>query len=113
MSQTKSSSFYHVHYRNPKDGNIVSIKARKITDSTLGLSFVAVSDFIFETDGILVNPDEEAKKMEFENVKTLHLSIYSILSVTEEGQSAKSLKFKKDKSNLLVLANETNRPSTN
>lgn len=113
MTQTKSSSFYHVFYRNPKDGQIVSIKARKIKDSSLGLSFVAVSDFVFETDGILVNPDEEAKKIEFENVKTLHLSIYSILSVTEEGARPKSLKFKADKSNLLVLSNDSNRPRPN
>lgn len=103
MSKKEEKTFYLVSYRDPKDGNAVSIKAKSIQDSSLGLSFVAISDFVFETNSILVNPDEEAKKIEFENVKTLHLSIYSILSVTEIGEHSRSLHFKNDKSNLLVI----------
>lgn len=113
MGRNKTSTHYLVHYRNPKDGNHTSIKARKIKDSSLGLSFVALSEFVFDTSSVLVNPDEEAKKMEFESIKTLHLSIYSILSIAEVGEHDKDLKFKNDKSNLLVLSPESKGPETN
>jgi hypothetical protein len=113
MAKSKSSTFYQIHYRNPQDGSTVSLKARKIQDSSLGLSFVAISDFIFDTSGILVNPNEEARKIEFENIKTLHLSIYSIQSIAEVGEHNKSLKFKNDKSNLFVLTTEPPGPSSN
>ena len=101
-NKKSDSTYFHVHYRNPQDGSPMSIKAKKIKDSSLGLGFIAISDFVFETGGLLVNPDEEARKMEFEHVKTLHLSIYSIQSITEVGDQ-KALKFKHDKANLLVL----------
>lgn len=107
------STYYLVHYRSPKDGSHASIKARKINDSSLGLSFVSLSDFIFDTSSVLVNPEEEAKKMEFEHVKTLHLSIYSILSIAEVGEHDKTLKFKNDKSNLLVLNPDSQGPGPN
>lgn len=105
-TKSKEKTFFLVSYRDPKDGNAVSIKAKKIEDSPLGLSFVSISDFLFDTNSILVNPDEEAKKLEFEKVKTLHLSIYSILSITELGEHERPLSFKNDKSNLLVLNQE-------
>lgn len=111
MAKKTDKGYFLIHYRDPKDGRGVSIKAKKIQDSTLGLSFVAISDFVFTTNSILVNPDEEARKIEFENVKTLHLSIYSILSITEIGDQAKSLSFKNDKSNLFVLNHEQPKPS--
>jgi len=111
--KSSNKNCYQVHYRDPKDGRSVSIKAAKITDSTLGLSFIAISDFIFEASGLLVNPEEEAKKLEFENVKTLHLSIYSILSISEVGEKSKSLNFKNDRSNLLVLATESPGTTSN
>jgi hypothetical protein len=43
-------------------------------------------------------------------VKTLHLSIYSIISIQEVGMEHKGLYFKKDKSNLVVLSPEHNLP---
>ncbi len=106
MAKKTEKTYYLVHYRDPRNGSHLSIKAKKIGDSSLGLSFVALSNFVFETSSILVNPDEEARKLEFENVKTYHLSIYSILSISEIGEHKGSLKFEKDKSNLLILNNE-------
>lgn len=113
MSKKSDPTYYLIHYRDPRDGNHQSIKAKKIKDSSLGLSFVCISEFVFDESGILVNPDEEAKKLEFEDVKSLHLSIYSILSVAEVGAHKKNLSFKKDKSNLLVLSNGPAGNSTN
>ena len=113
MAKAKQKTYYVIHYRDPKDGNHQSIKARKISDSSLGLSFISISDFVFETNSVLVNPDEEAKKLNFENVKTFHLSIYSVLSVSEVGEHKDPLKFKNDKSNLLVLNNEQSGAPSN
>lgn len=108
MPQTKKdSSCYIVTYRDQKDASIVSLKVRTIEDSSLGLGFIALSGFLFEQDSILVHPDEEAKKKKFEDVKTLHLSIYSIISVTEVGLNIPKLAFKNDKSNLLMMQNST------
>src|SRR5690606_33996263 len=97
----KKASLFQIHYRDPKDGAIVSLKARSIRDSALGLSFVSISDFVFDTDSVVVKPSEEQMAKRLENVKSLHLSIYSIISIEElsEGQ----LKFRHDKSNLVVL----------
>ncbi len=106
MAKKDESTYYLIHYRDPRDGEHASIKAKKIKDSSLGLSFIAISEFVFEESTVLVNPDEEAKKLAFENVKTFHLSIYSILSISELGEHKKGLQFKQDKSNLLVLSSD-------
>jgi hypothetical protein len=110
MAQKKQETFYVISYREPKDGKVLTLKAKTVTDSTLGLSFVAISDFIFNTTSVVINPEEEDKKRHFEDVKTLHLSIYSIMSIEEVGPEHKGLKFKKDKSNLVVLSGEQSLP---
>jgi hypothetical protein len=51
----------------------------------------------------VVNPQEEDMKRRFADVKTLQLSIYTVLSIEEIGAQHTGLRFKKDKSNLLVL----------
>lgn len=99
----KTETCYIITYREPTEGKIQTLKARTVTDSTLGISFVAISDFIFETESLVVNPNEETLQKRFEDVKSLHLSIYTILSIEEVGKTHQGLKFKKDKSNLVVL----------
>ena len=103
MTSKKKDTCYIITYRDPGSEKQVSIKAATVADSTLGLSFIAVSDFIFEQSPLVVNPQEEDTKRRFEDVKTLHLSIYTVLSIEEIGSQHKGLRFKKDKSNLLVL----------
>ena len=108
MSRTKKdSTLFLIHYRDPKDGQILSLKARKVYDSPLGLSFVCISDFVFENESLVVKPAEEHLRKRLENVKSLHLSIYTILSIEELGEKENSLKFKKDKAGLVVLPQET------
>jgi len=104
----KSDSYFVITYRDPRDGSIVTLKARTIRDSTLGLSFISISDFIFDLDGIVVNPVEEQLRVRFENVRSLHLSIYSIISIEEVGMKQKGLTFKKDRSNLIALPTTNN-----
>jgi len=106
MAQKKQDTFYIISYREPKDGKVLTLRAKTVTDSSLGLSFVAISDFVFNTTSVVINPEEEDKKRHFADVKTLHLSIYSIISIEEIGEGNKGLKFKKDKSNLVVLSGE-------
>jgi len=110
MSNGTKESYYLITYREPKDGQIVTLKSRKVSDSSLGLSFIALSDFIFDTNGLVVNPAEEDLKKHFTNVRTLHLSIYTVLSIEEVGSEHKGLAFEKDKSNLVVFPT-TPRPT--
>ncbi|MCI5071832.1 DUF1820 family protein [bacterium] len=100
-----NKTYYAISYKDPKEGTILTLKARKMVDSSLGLGFVAISDFVFENNKLVVTPDEEALMKRLENVKTLHLSIYSILSVSEMGEENKGLKFKHDKANVLLMPN--------
>jgi hypothetical protein len=110
MANSIKDTYYLVTYRDPKDGQTISLKAKKVTDSSLGLSFIALSDFMFESDMLVVNPAEEDLKKRFSSVKTIHLSIYSVLSIEEVGLEQKDLAFEKDKSNLVVFPS-TPRPS--
>ncbi len=112
MLPKKKDAHYAVHYRNPEDGKSVTIKARTIADSSLGITFVAISDFIFKSSKLVVNPDEEALMKRFENVKTLHLSIYHIISIEEVGESVDGITFKQDKSNILVMPGAAPTPPT-
>ncbi|PIP41601.1 MAG: hypothetical protein COX19_03175 [Desulfobacterales bacterium CG23_combo_of_CG06-09_8_20_14_all_51_8] len=111
MARKKEETMYLITYRNAKDAKVVTLKAKTVTDSSLGLSFVAISDFLFDTKSVVINPEEEDQKRQFEGMKTLHLSIYSIVSIEEVGEEHKGLKFKKDKSNLVVLTLEQPQPS--
>ena len=100
-TKKKSESLFLVHYRDPKDGQMVALRVRSVKDSPLGLSFVSLSDFVFETDSLVINPTEEQMQKRLENVRSLHISIYSIIGIEELGEGP--LRFRRDKSNLLVL----------
>lgn len=110
MTKNSGKDYFYISYRDQTDGKVVSLKAKNVSDSSLGLSFIAISDFIFDTGSLVVNPAEEDLKKRFEGVKTLHLSIYSILCIEEVGPGHKGLKFNKDRSNLVVLSREINPP---
>jgi hypothetical protein len=109
-SDTNTKTFFLIHYRDPQDGKIVALKAHKIEDSSLGLGFVKISDFIFDTQSLVVQPVEEQLKKRFENVRSLHLSIYSLVSVEELGLKHKGLSFKKDRSNLISFPTDGPTP---
>jgi len=99
-----------VTYRDPSTSDVVELRAREISDSPLGITFIAVSSFIFETGGKLVNPTMESLASRFENVRTLHLPIYNVLSIEEVGQGTLSLAH--DRSNLVVLSRDPGSTSS-
>jgi hypothetical protein len=103
MEKKTPKTHFIVAYRDPMDSKLVELKANKVQDSDLGLSFVAVSDFLFDAPGLVVDPSVEDLKKKFENVKTLHLSLYSILSIQEVGHKNRGLQFKNNRSNLVLL----------
>lgn len=113
MSTRSKDTYFVITYREPSEGKIVNLKAKTVTDSSLGLSFIAISDFIFDTGSLVVNPAEEDMKNRFEGVKSLHLSIYTIISIEEVGADHKGLRFQKDKSKLVVLSSEHHQPTDN
>lgn len=108
MAQVNKSSHYVINYREPKSGEVLQIKSRSVGDSTLGLSFIKVSDFLFDSGGIVIKPAEEQLRKKLEFVKSLHLSIYTILSIEEVGDHV--LSFKKDRSNLISFPTDTQPP---
>lgn len=92
---------YVVTWRDPRDGEIVTLRARTITDSGLGLTFVAISDFVWETGSALVNPAHEALVKRFQHTKTLHLSIHTVITIEEVGGAG--LVLQGDRSNLVLF----------
>ncbi|MEZ4741778.1 MAG: DUF1820 family protein [Bdellovibrionota bacterium] len=108
-TQRKEDTYFRVLYKEPGESKPVTLKAKSINDSSLGLSFVCISDFIFDTQNIVVDPKEEELSKRYEKVRSLHLSIYMILSIEEVGVQNDGLHFRHDKSNLLVLSNQDNK----
>jgi hypothetical protein len=103
VPQHEQDTHFVITFRDPRSSEIKTLRARSVSDSQLGLSFVAISDFVFEPDSVIVNPEEEALQSRLENVRSLHLSIYAILSVEEVGTTHSGLEFTHDRSNLVVL----------
>ena len=110
VTMSERTTFYMVTFRDPKDGSTTQLKVHNIEDSSLGLSFVKISEFLFETNSLVVSPTEEQLQKRFENVKSLHLSIYNIISIEEIGIEHKGLSFDKDRSNLISFPSEFGPP---
>jgi len=103
MAKKKETTSYVVTYREPKDNKIVTLTVRSIESSDLGLSFIALSDFVFKENTLIIDPSEQDLRDRFDNTRRLHLSIYTILSIEEVGKANKGLALKAKRSNILVL----------
>ena len=95
-------TYYRITYRDIAEGKVQTLRARSISDSGLGLSFIQVSDFVFEQTSKLVNPADEALATQLKDVKSLHLSMYTIVCIEEVGHANQGLAFENDRSRLLV-----------
>jgi hypothetical protein len=101
-----NDTYFIVTYRDPenlKELESITVKVKDIRDSSLGLGFISMSGFIFESKSLIVSPNDEKIRAKFEHIKSLHLSIHHIISIEEVGMEHDGLRFKKDKSNLLML----------
>ena len=93
---------YRITYRDLAEGTVRTLRARAISDSGLGLSFICISEFVFEQYSRLVNPKDEALAEQFKDVKSLHLSMHTIVCIEELGHQNKGLQLEHDRSRLLV-----------
>jgi hypothetical protein len=93
---------YVVRFRNPEDGQSTELKVRSIGDSHLGPGFICLSDFVFR-DGAVVVPSEQALRDRYANTRRLHLNVFAIQSIAEEGAEHPGLSLETDRSNLVVL----------
>lgn len=96
-----SDTHFVITYKDPAKDETVTLRARKVYDSPLGLSFLAISDFVFEAGARLIDPAEEAQRERLRDVRTLHLSIYRVLSIQEMGADHEGLTLVGDRSNLV------------
>ena len=87
------SSIFIVTYRNPeKSDETIEVRVRNVEDSVLGTAFISLSNFVFGSPTGLINPRDEYAKNRFSNTKTLHLSIYNVVTIEEVGDENPGLK---------------------
>lgn len=103
---------YVVTFRHPPDGDVTSLRVRSVEDSLLGPGFICLSDFVFDTGRRLHLPHEEALMKRFENTRRLHVSVFSILSIAEEGADHPGLQLDADRTNLVVLPRTPDKDPT-
>ena len=109
----ENQSYFAVTYRNPeKLTENLTVNVKTIKDSSLGISFVSLSDFLFSQKSIIVDPKEDQMRQRFEKTRSLHLSIHHIVSIEEKGLENEGLRFVNDRSNVLTLGNGFEGPET-
>ena len=91
---------YAVTWKDPVEGTTHRLRCQRVEDSSLGLGFVCLADFVFGKTGPLVDPTQEALATRFADVKRLHLNVYTIVAIEELGDE---LSFDNDRSKLLLL----------
>ncbi len=101
----KSNAGYRITFRDVAEDKFVTIKARRIAESTLGPAFVEVSDVFFDDGKLIVNPQEEALRDRFNQIQRLHVAIYHIAIIEELGTGTARLKLprSKDGANVVIL----------
>lgn len=100
--KSRSESHFVVTYRDPVEEKVTTLRAQTISDSSLGLSFIRISDFLWNTGALVVSPSEEALQKRLEHTRSLHLSIYTVLCIEEIGKNA-DLNFESERNRLVVL----------
>ena len=83
-------------------GDVVTLRARTVTDSQLGPSFLCLSDFVFP-DGRLIDPTQERLQRRYAETKRLHLNVFGIQTIEEVGIENPGLSLEQDRSKLILL----------
>ena len=96
------TSHFVVTYRNPeKATENIEVRVRSVDDSILGPAFIALSGFIVHSSTGIINPRDEYAKKRFQKTKTLHISIYNIVTIEEVGEEHPGLQLAPKEGQLL------------
>lgn len=74
---------YLVTFPDTRSGCHVTVRVREIGDSGLGVMFARLSGFVFDTHGLLVDPQQELLRQRFGDTRAFHVNRMSIISVEE------------------------------
>lgn len=110
MEAEKSKTYFIVTFRdleNTEKPQNITLKVKKISDSSLGLGFISLSGFLFSQNKSIIDPQEERRRERYENTKALHISLYHIISIEEVGLEQSGLNFVHDKSNVFIFQPNT------
>ena len=102
MADTEPNHFV-ITWKDAQADEFVTLKARHIGDSGLGITFVAVSGLMLATESAIVDPKAEALSRRFAQTEALHLPLHAIAAIEEVGPDHEGLKLDRDRSNLLVF----------
>ncbi|MCS7206011.1 MAG: DUF1820 family protein [Leptospiraceae bacterium] len=82
MSENKiTKKLFKILFYN--QGKIYEIFAKNVQQSNL-FGFIEIEDLVFgEKSQVLVDPNEDSLKKEFENTKRLYIPVHSILRIEE------------------------------
>jgi hypothetical protein len=76
-----ASHIFKVQFLN--QGKVYEVYAKKVTHGSL-FGFIEVEDIVFgERSSVVVDPNEERIKTEFEGVKRTYLPMHSVLRIDE------------------------------
>lgn len=100
---------FAITFRN-ESGELVTLRARSVTDSTLGPSFLCISDFVFD-EGRIVDPTQERQQRRYADTRRLHLNVFGVQSIEEVGLAHPGLSLEQDRSRLILLPGPEGRPT--
>ena len=106
LAERMTDTHYVIAMHDAELDEILTVRAREVSDSPLGLSFLRIADFVFDSSSPIVNPKEDALRQRLENVRSLHVSIHRVLSISEVGDSHTGLSFANDRSNLVAFPSD-------
>lgn len=110
MSNNSQKALFQVHYTDFYTDKTVVVKVREIQDSPLGYTFMQLSDFVFDTNSVVIKPSEEQQKKNLENTKSLHICVHNILAIEELSDVSAALHLSKENSRLFMLPKEKHKP---
>jgi hypothetical protein len=97
-----SDLLFVVTFRGRDDDAPTTLRVRHVGDSDLGPGFICLSDFVF-TRSTLALPHEEALAKKYEHTRRLHLNVFSIQSIAEEGAEHPGLSLDTDRTHLVMV----------
>ena len=99
-------TYFVITYKDVQKDEFISLRARNISDSSLGPAFIQISDFVFNESTLIVNPNEEDLKSRLKKTRSLHIALFHVVSVEEIGSDNDGLHLE-GKANVVVLPTDS------